>query len=254
MSVYSKKTNFTLQTYQNQSFNFANNSVQYMARFKNPGLPDLITQMVDTEDLADLVVHWTLLVSDTDLNVHIAHRRQFDRVMVTCWSNVSAVWNSNTQVSVYVELAKNLKYCNSIEPKYAYVDMAFINNSYDIAYPGFVQEIQKYTINQTVFVLTTTNQTMKQEIDYNVKNWYIQFMILDIDGNFVENMELDYWTPLKINTINIHIYTLVGCIIATIFYEIGVSLFQKYRQRKLNSAEHVMKKIFLLKPDFEYDL
>ncbi|CAL6000695.1 Hypothetical_protein [Hexamita inflata] len=90
MSVYSKKTNFSLQTYQNQSFNFANNSVQYMARFKNPGLPDMITQMVDTEDLADLVVHWTLLVSDRDLNVHIAHRRQFDRVMVTCWSNVSS--------------------------------------------------------------------------------------------------------------------------------------------------------------------
>ncbi|CAL6000697.1 Hypothetical_protein [Hexamita inflata] len=132
--------------------------------------------------------------------------------------------------------------------------MAFINNSYDIAYPGFVQEIQKYTINQTVFVLTTTNQTMKQEIDYDVKNWYIQFMILDKDGNFVENMELDYWTPLKVNTINVHIYTLIGCIIATIFYEIGVSLFQKYRQRKLNSVEHVMKKIFLLKPDFEYDL
>ncbi|CAL6000573.1 Conserved_hypothetical protein [Hexamita inflata] len=223
IQIQSKATDLNVIAYQNQTFAFEPNSVQYIARFKNPALPDQIRMILETEKITDLVIHENLFITDGNGHVIISYRKQFNRVKISCWSAVKATWNSITQLTVDITLAKDLSRCEYLTPKPVQAIVGFINSSTsDTAYPGFVLDIANYSINQTTIVLTTTNTSMKDQIDSALFN---QFIIMD-SNDYAENMEIDNWVKLQMNQNFVQIYVLISCMALTFLYVCTYYLIQ----------------------------
>ncbi|CAL6000561.1 Conserved_hypothetical protein [Hexamita inflata] len=244
IQIQSKTSDLNVQAYSNITFLFQTNTVQYMDRFKNPSLPDQINNILKTEKIADLVIQENLFITDSSGNVVVSYRRKFDKIKVTCWSGVKATWNSITQLTVDITLAKDLSRCEYLTPKPVQVIVGFINSSTsDTIYPGFVLNIANYSINQTSFVLTTTNTSMKDQIDSAIYN---QFIIMD-SNDYAENMEMSNWVKLATNQQNNNITVLVACLGATFVYATVYYLILCLRKHltmsKAIQKSHVVKQI-----------
>ncbi|CAL5975566.1 Conserved_hypothetical protein [Hexamita inflata] len=239
ITIYSLKSGLSVSGYFNFSFIYMNNSVTYIPHDLNPHLDYIIPQMKQNEDLSALVIHWNTYVSDNQGNVIFALRKKINKIIVSCWTNISATWNSQTQLTITTTNAANLQYCSLIQPQNLSISLSQILD-FEIPYiltPSFTMKIVNYSINQTQFVLTTTNQTLKQQID---TAFFSQFLIYDANGIQLENAEVYYWIPLIPEQISFQVKILVLCMAITAIYVLSLQYIRMklYHNRlQLHKAE-----------------
>ncbi|CAL6053388.1 Hypothetical_protein [Hexamita inflata] len=230
ISVFSKRTNLAVYGYSDFTVWFQNNTAFYISRLQNPDLPVQI-QQIKAEDLSDLVIHWNIFVSDQQNNVLVSYRKQISSVKFTCVSHVKAIWNSQTQITVQITPINDN--CHQIQPVKAII--GFINNTQDIVYPGFVAQINDYSSKTSQIVLTTTNTSLKEQIDSAIYN---QFILMNENG-YVENIEINDWLQLKVNQIKQQIQILSGCMGATVVYTSCYYLIKFYTNKIKGQAKAI---------------
>ncbi|CAL5990857.1 Conserved_hypothetical protein [Hexamita inflata] len=242
IEVFSKTTNLSFKAYSGEYFTFANNSILYFARYKNPNLPAQIADILNKEDLSDLVIYINNFVRDQNDNVILAYRKKFTVIKVTCWSAVEAIWNSNVNLTVKITPNLNQKFCTSIIPRNVVAVVGFINNSINIAYPGFVLNVKDYVVNQTEFVLTTTNESMKNQIETAEYN---QFFLYSENGDIIENTEMNVWVKLKVRQNKYLMQVLGACmggtaVWAIVYYLVGVAVKQINGLKRIKPVKQIV--------------
>ncbi|CAL6053480.1 Conserved_hypothetical protein [Hexamita inflata] len=174
IQIQSKGSDLNVVAYQSIQFSFETNIVQYMARTKNPNLPNQIQQILNTEEMHDLVIFQNLFVTDANGNVVVSYRKMIDNVKVTCWSSILATWNSQTQLTIDITITKDLEHCEYLTTRPAQAMIGFINDSVtDKVYPSFVLDIPDYSINTKQIILTTTDTTVVSEPTLILTNVYV---------------------------------------------------------------------------------
>ncbi|CAL5971281.1 Conserved_hypothetical protein [Hexamita inflata] len=242
IEVFSKTTNLSFKAYSGEYFTFANNSILYFARYKNPNLPVQIADILNKEDLSDLVIYINNFVRDQNDNVILSYRKKFTVIKVTCWSAVEAIWNSNTNLTVKITPNLNQKFCTSIIPQNVVAVVGFINNSINVAYPGFVLNVNDYVVNQTEFVLTTANESMKNQIETAEYN---QFFLYAENGDIIENTEMNVWVKLKVRQNKYLMQVLLGCmggtaVWAIVYYGVGVGVKQINGLKRVKPVKQIV--------------
>ncbi|CAL6076681.1 Conserved_hypothetical protein [Hexamita inflata] len=233
ITIFSNTNQFLLSGCFSRASLFMNNFITYIPVHENPLLIQQIQQIKQNEDINTLIIHWNSFVSDENGNILIAQRKRIDQTIVSCWTNISAQWNTITQLSVTVTNAKDLRFCQLVKPQTISISLCqILDLSVALLTPSFTIKIVNYSVNQTSFVLTTTNLSLKQQVD---EAYFNQFVIYDNDGNQVENAEINYWTHLKHDQVTFQIKTLFICMLTTGVY----ALSYKYVKAKIQSKKQL---------------
>ncbi|CAL6000569.1 Conserved_hypothetical protein [Hexamita inflata] len=230
ITLHSKISEQIITGYSTDFIHYMNNTITYISRDFNPLLYQQIAQINNSEDITSLQAYWNNFVVDQQGNVIVATRKRIDQIIVSCWTNISAIWNTPTQLTITVTNDFNLKYCQLVKPQNISVTLSQILDL-SVPYiltPSFTMNIVNYSVNQTNFILSTNNISLKQQID---TAFYNQFIIYDKTGNQLENAEIDYWTHLKQDQITIQIKTLLICMLTTCAFTFSY----KYVRAKLQS-------------------
>ncbi|CAL6000603.1 Conserved_hypothetical protein [Hexamita inflata] len=131
ITIFSKQNNFLVSGYLSYITAYFNNSITYIPKIENPQLYYYISQIKQKEDINSLIIHWNNFISDENGNVYISQRKLINKIIVSCWTNISAQWNTPTQLSITVTNDINLKYCQLVKPQNISVSLSQI---LDISY------------------------------------------------------------------------------------------------------------------------
>ncbi|CAL6053472.1 Conserved_hypothetical protein [Hexamita inflata] len=234
ITIHSKISEHTITGYSTDFINYMNNSITYISKDFNPLLYQQIAKINNSEDITSLQAYWNNFISDENGNVIFANRKRIDEIIVSCWTNISATWNTPTQLTVHVTNDANQKHCQLVKLQNISVSLSQILNLSEphILTPSFTMKIVNYSVNQTFFVLSTTNISLKQQVD---SAFYNQFIIYDSQGSQLENAEIDYWTHLKQDQVTFQIKTLLICMLTTGIYAISY----KYVKAKILSKKQL---------------
>ncbi|CAL6003392.1 Hypothetical_protein [Hexamita inflata] len=219
MSIFSPHSDLYFNTFTDVFFQVNKQFVQYMGRTRNPSLPQFIAQVLKNEKLQDLIIYWDQFVSDAQSNVIYHSRKKIDNIWLTCWKDISVTWTSLNSIRVNIENRDDLYYCqlkgnNAITAELGII----ISETDDTVYPVIVNDYENFNSNMTTIKMHTSDTYAKQKVQ---KACYVQFQIISkITGSFIENIEVNHWTPLEMNQNKQQITVLFSCIAITIVIEL----------------------------------
>ncbi|CAL6003510.1 Conserved_hypothetical protein [Hexamita inflata] len=219
MSIFSPHSDLYVNTYTDIFFQVNKQFVQYMGHTRNPEIPEQISKILQTEKLHELIIYWDQVVSDEQSNVIYHTRKKIDNIWLTCWQNISVTWIQLNQIRVNIQNRDDLQYCQIIGNSSVTAVLGIITSMDDDAvYPVFTQEIDSFNSNMTIVIMHTSDTYAKSKVQ---KAFFVQFQLISkVTSSYIENIEVDYWTPLEINQNQKQITVLFSCIAITVVIEL----------------------------------
>ncbi|CAL6025455.1 Conserved_hypothetical protein [Hexamita inflata] len=219
MSIFSPNSDLYINTKTEMKFQINQQFVQYMGHTRNPDILEQLNTIYQTEKLQDLIIFWDQFVSDTQSNVIYHSRKKIDNIWLTCWKDISVTWTSLTDVRINIQNRDNLQYCQLKGNNSVRAELGIITSrTNNTVYPVFANDFDNFNSNMTTIKMHVSDLYAKSKIE---NAFYVQFQIISkITESYIENIEVNHWTPLEINQNQKQITVLFSCIAITIVIEL----------------------------------
>ncbi|CAL6080560.1 Conserved_hypothetical protein [Hexamita inflata] len=219
MSIFSPHSELYINSYTDVFFQVNQQFVQYMGHTRNPDIPEQLNTIYQTEKLQDLIIFWDQFVSDTQSNIIYHSRKKIDNIWLTCWKDISVTWTSLTDVRINIQNRDNLQHCQLKGNNSVRAELGIITSrTNNTVYPVFANDFENFNSNMTTIKMHVSDLYAKSQIE---NAFYVQFQIISKNtGSYIENIEVNHWTPLEINQNQKQIMVLFSCIAITIVIEL----------------------------------